>query len=203
MKITWYIILALMVMCGSCVKHAKSHSKLFYKNFNYIILKPIGVAYDTLTQLPYVKVDTIQGNYLRLEIINGAFSKKYKYEKYEKGWMIRDTCCDPEHYQFDLYDGSKMISYHYRGNPYQNQSFNLMTVSLIQADYTEDIYLLGLYNDNQTLPNFDFKVDTSKWVRKREIRYLHRNDTFWNINNDFSRKGGKTQRDNRVQKIKL
>jgi hypothetical protein len=188
-----YIIIigCLVVFMVACGRHEKHHRKLFYKNFNYITLKPIGAAYDTLSQAPYVKVDTILGNYLHLEIINGTFAKEYFYEKYDKGWLKKDTFDDS--YQFDLYDGSKMISYRYRQNPYKAEDFNLVAVIQTLKDYSTDTYLLGLYNNNKSYPDFDFKIDTTTYSARLQERFFLKKDTVWQMKYEYDHKTQKTK----------
>jgi hypothetical protein len=190
-----YFISLVIFICVACSKQESTNKKLFYKNFNYITLKPIGESYDTLVMMPYVKVDTIRQHYLHLEVVTLNVSKEYIYEKYKDGWMKRDSYSEPKHYQFDMYDGLKLISYRYRQNPYKSNDFNLATVVVTKADYTEDIYFLGLYNEVQNVPSFDFNIDTSKCVAKRECRYIHKNDTVCSIHNTYSWKSGKVSRD--------
>jgi hypothetical protein len=81
-----------------------------------------------------------------------------------------------------------MISYRYRQNPYKDKDFNLVAVIQTLDNYTTDAYLLGLYNENKSYPDFDFKIDTTTYYARLQDRYLLKNDTIWQIKYEYDYK---------------
>jgi hypothetical protein len=167
-------LLATLIM--SCHNEAK-HRKQFYSNFNFVTLKPIGVSKDTLIKVPYIKIDTLKNQFLRVCLVTDEQEDTFIYEKYGSGWLKRDTCCETQGYDFKLYNGFIMIAYSYRQSLLQNKAFNLVNLTIEQANYDTDSYLFGLYNQNKIYSSCDFNLDTSFYQFRVQKRVASRADT--------------------------
>jgi hypothetical protein len=177
-RIFIYLIFFFTITCKSEVKHQKTQ---FYKLLNPITLQAASEGFDTLQQLPYVKVDSLSKDSLRILFVQ---TREYRYEfllaRYGKGWLRHFTSQDGgwNYHHFDIYADRQIVSYNYRNNPYKDKDFQLLSIEITKMDYSETKYIFPFRSQKiLNLPEIPLKVDTSLYdIRHTWYRSL-RKDT--------------------------